>query len=138
MGGAPVGDRRMRWQRPQRRYKEILKEVRGLLRIGDGPRFLPACGIIRALRLTSPEHFEREAIRKTREDAQAIISATDRIEQLLRSSTLAPELRLRLSLDLPAENAPGHRLLTALSEVRDLCQAGDDNQPSADQVRIFR
>jgi hypothetical protein len=127
----------VKWQRSQRRYRKILVEIRELLHVHDDRRFLTACGIIRALRRATPEHFEREAIRKTREDAQAIIREIGRIDGLLRSATLAPELRLRLSLDAAVADAPVARLLSALNEVRELCQAGDDNQPSTDQVRTW-
>jgi hypothetical protein len=142
MGGASACDLGVRWRPPQRRYREILIEVRRLLD-GSDRKLLQAFGIIRALRGASPEYFDRQAIRKTREDAREIIGALDHLEDLLRSATLGPELRLRLGLDtagmIPehAANAPAWRLMTALNEVRDLCQQGDINQPAADQVRIW-
>lgn len=149
MGGAPARDCAVRWRRPQRRYRKILTEVRALLNGGDrklrglrvGDRsFRGACETIRALRRASPEHFNREAIRKTRDDARSIAGLIDRIEDALTSESLAPELRLRLSLNAEADratNSPGRRLLMVLNEVRALCQAGEENQPSADQVRIW-
>jgi hypothetical protein len=141
----------VRWRRPQRRYRELLVRLRTLLnggdrkllclRIGRHRKFRQACGIVRALRQASPDYFDREAIRKTRDDARKIIGLIDRLDEALRSRGLAPELRMRLALevdsDAHAANAPAGRLLVALGEVRELCQAGDDNQPSADQVRIW-
>ena len=127
----------MKWRR---RYRTILIEVRAQLTSGD-QNFPQICGLIRALRRASPEYFDREAIRNTREDARMVTGAIDRLVGALSSTTLAPELRLRLALDAVADdialNSPTTRLLLALKEVRELCQAGSDNQPSADQVRIW-
>ncbi|WP_334406618.1 hypothetical protein [Bradyrhizobium sp. AZCC 2289] len=111
------------------------------LRIGEDRKFHHACGIIRALRRAGPEYFDREAIRKTRDDARTIIDLIDRLDETLRSEALAPEIRLRLALekapDANTAKAPADRLLIALSDVRELCRAGEENQPSADQVRIW-
>jgi hypothetical protein len=143
VGGASARDRPVKWRQSQRRYREILIELREVLRLraGSDQRFLQACGIVRALRQASPDYFDREAIRRTRDDARTIIDLIDRLEQALQPNTLAPEIRLRLALETDveayAENAPAGRLLIALSEVRALCRAGDENQPSADQVRIW-
>lgn len=110
------------------------------LRVSGDRSFRQACEMIRSLRRASPEYFDREAIRRTRDAARTIVGLIDRVEEELRSESLAPELRLRLALDAEAEsaaNSPGRRLLIALNEVRELCQAGDENQPSTDQVRIW-
>lgn len=150
MGGAPTRDRSVKWRGPQRRYRNILAELRAALnggdrqlvqlRVGGDQKFRQACAIIRTLRRASPEYFDREAIRKTRDEARDIVRFIDRLDRALRPEALSPELRLRLALEVEARkstNSPGQRLLASLSEVRELCQAGDDNQPSADQVRIW-
>lgn len=142
MGGALARDLEVNWTSTQHRYREILKEMEGFFDRGEH-KVLRAVGIIRALRLTSPEHFDRKAIRKTREDAREITRALDHLDDLLRSATMGAELRLRLGLDQPgllpkhAGNAPAGRLMIALQEVRELCEHGGANQPSADQVRIW-
>jgi hypothetical protein len=89
-----------------------------------------------------PDFFGREAIRKTRDDARAIIKAVNHLTGLMEAKTLAPALRLRLGdhdklRGTPADiaNMPVPRLLDALQEVRDVCQAADENQPQADQVK---
>jgi hypothetical protein len=88
------------------------------------------------------EFFHREAIRKTRDDARAIIKLISKLEKLVSEKTLSPELRLRLgdhgrligsATDIA--NMPVPRLLDALKEVRGICQAADDNQPQTDEVK---
>jgi len=142
MGGAPARDRAVKWRRPQRRYRKILIEVRALLglRAGGDRSFQQACGIIRALRRAAPEHLDREAIRKTRDQARTIVGLIDRLEKALTSDGLTAELHLRLALEAQSgstTNGPAQRLFVALDEVRQLCQAGDENQPAADQVRLW-
>ena len=142
MGGASACDRAVNWRPPQRRYRKILIELRELLQLSaTDRRFLEACGIIRALRRSSPEYLNREAIRKTRDDARTIIDLIDCLEEKLRSQTLAAEIRLRIGLEMGegahAGNTPAGRLLIALREVRELCHAAETNQPSADPVRIW-
>lgn len=96
------------------------------------------------LRQTVPDYFSRDAIRKTRDEARDIDAAIDRVTELLSAKTISPELRLRLGMDTPrtgdpAEitNMPVPRLLDALHTVRVRCQAGADNQPNADQVKLW-
>lgn len=110
------------WSRQQLRYREILREIRSHL-CGVGKY-----GIIRILRRTSPEFFEREAIRKTREDACAIAAASQKLAELVEQATLAAEMRLRLEPEK-------ERLLSALQAVRGICEDAKENQPSDDQVR---
>jgi hypothetical protein len=101
-------------------------------------------GCIDLLRQTVPDYFSRDAIRKTRDEARDIATAIDRVTELLSAKTISPELRLRLGMDTPmtgdpAEitNRPIPRLLDALHTVRVHCQAGADNQPNADQVKLW-
>ena len=91
-----------------------------------------------------PDFYGREAIRNTRNDARDIIKSIDRIEKQLSAKTLSPELRVRLGLHTsligsPADiaNMPVPRLLDALKDVHDICQAADDNQPITDQVKFW-
>lgn len=140
----------MRWRRPQRRYREILIEVRARLngddrkrlglRVDDDRKFREGCEIIRTLRRASPEHFDREAIRKVRDESRVIVGLIDQLQEALELDSMAPELRLRLGMKVEAgaaANSPGRRLLFALNEVRELCQVADKNQPPTDQVRIW-
>jgi hypothetical protein len=100
---------------------------------------------ISSLRTTAvPDFFGREAIRKTRADAREIITSIDRLKTKLSGKTLSPELRLRLGLHTsligsPSDiaNMPVHRILGGMEEVRAICQAADDNQPAADQVKLW-
>jgi hypothetical protein len=94
------------------------------------------------LRELAPNFFKRDAINKTRADAQAIMKAVDHLTELLSAATTSPELLLRLgqhdrlvgsASDLA--NRPVPRLIEALLEVRGICQAADENQPGADQVK---
>jgi hypothetical protein len=89
-----------------------------------------------------PHFFSRDAIRKTRGDARDLIKLIDRLTKQLSAATLSPELRLRLGehdrvIGSPADigNMPVPRLLHALKEIRDICQAADDNQPQTDEVK---
>ncbi|GGI23771.1 hypothetical protein [Bradyrhizobium guangdongense] len=84
------------------------------------------------LRELAPDYFSRSAIQNTRQQAREIVAAIDQLTLLLSAKTLSPELRLRLGLDLPSPRA-----LDALHEVRRLCQAADDDQPGADQVKFW-
>lgn len=84
------------------------------------------------LRDLVPAYFSRNAIQKTRHDARDVIAAIDRLTALLSAKTMSQELRLRLGLDLPAP-----RVLDALHEVRELCQAADANQPGNDQIKFW-
>jgi hypothetical protein len=93
---------------------------------------------------TVPNFFGRDAIRKTRDDARDILKSIDQLKEQLSAKTLSPELRLRLGLDIPLTgdpseitNMPVPRLLEALRIMRDLCQAAADNQPDADQVKLW-
>jgi hypothetical protein len=134
--------KRITWRRPQRRYRSILVRVRELLPGNGDRRRLGAYGVIRALRRANSEYLDREAIRKTREDARAVIGAIAHLDETLRLSTLAPELRLRIGLgisedDVHAANSPAIRLLRSLEEVRALCEEGELNQPPTDQTKIW-
>jgi hypothetical protein len=89
-----------------------------------------------------PHFFHRDAIKKTREDARAIMKAIDSLTEILSASTISPELRLRLGqhdrlIGSPSDIAgmPVPRLLGALVDVRGICQSADENQPQADQVK---
>jgi hypothetical protein len=91
-----------------------------------------------------PDFFGREAIRKTRADAREIIKSIDHLKSKLSAKTLSPELRLRLGLHTsligsPCDiaNMPVQRLLGGIEEVRAICQAANDNQPGADQVKLW-
>lgn len=77
-----------------------------------------------------PDFFDRDAIRKTRDDARDIIKSVDRLKEHLLAKTFSPELRMRLDVRRS-------RLLDALNEARDICQAADENQPQADQVKLW-
>ena len=101
-------------------------------------------GCIDRLRQTVPDYFSRDAIRKTRDEARDIAAAIDRVTELLSAKTISPELRLRLGMDTPLTgdpseiiNLPVPRLLDALHTVRVRCQAGADNQPNGDQVKLW-
>jgi hypothetical protein len=101
-------------------------------------------GCIDRLRQTVPDYFSRDAIRKTRGQARDIAAAIDRVTDLLSAKTISPELRLRLAMDTPLTgdrseiiNLPVPRLLDALHTVRVRSQAGADNQPNADQVKLW-
>lgn len=95
---------------------------------------------IAELRTLTPAFFHREAIRKTRDDARAIMEAIDRLSGVMATKTLSPELKLRLGLEIHAteassNNLPVPSLVRALSEVRGICQSAEENQPQADQVK---
>ena len=81
------------------------------------------------LRATVPNFLDRKAIQKTRHDARDIVESIDRIEQQLSAKTLSPELGLRLS------HVP--HLLDTLKAAREICEAGDNNQPDGDQVKLW-
>jgi hypothetical protein len=81
------------------------------------------------LRATVPNFFDRKAIKNTRNDARDILRSIDRLKRQLSAKTLSPELRLRLS------HVP--HLLDTLNAARELCRAADDNQPTADQVKLW-
>ena len=101
-------------------------------------------GEIDRLRQIVPDYFSRDAIKKTRDEARNIAASIDRVAEQLSAKTLSPELRLRLGLDIPLTgdpseitNMPVPRLLDALRAVCDLCQAAADNQPGADQIKLW-
>jgi hypothetical protein len=81
------------------------------------------------LRADVPNFFDREAIRKTRADARELLCSIGQIEQQLSAKTFSPELRLRLS------HVP--HLLDTLKAARQICEAGDNNQPDGDQVKLW-
>lgn len=87
------------------------------------------CEDILRLRETAPNFFDREAIRKTRADAREMMRSIDQIEQQLSAKTLSPELSLRLS------HVP--HLSDTLKAAREICEAGDRNQPNGDQVKLW-
>jgi hypothetical protein len=126
VGGASARDRpvtasRKKWRKEQRRYREILREIRShLTRNG-------MCGVVHLLRRTTPEYLERSAIQKTREDADAIAKSVAKLSELLERATLAPEMQLRLE---PEKDA----LLRGLRAVQEICEQADQNQPPTDQV----
>jgi hypothetical protein len=91
-----------------------------------------------------PDFFGREAIRKTRADAREIMKAIDQLKSKLSAKTLSPELRIRLGLHTsligsPSDlaNMPVPRLLGGMEEVRGICQTANNNQPAADQVKLW-
>jgi hypothetical protein len=96
------------------------------------------------LRATVPTFFDRRAIQKTRDDARDTIELIDQLEAQLSAKTLSPELRLRLRLPNESirmignpvkDESPVPRLLDALKTVREICEAGDKNQPNGNQVK---
>jgi hypothetical protein len=112
---------RRKWRKEQRRYREILREIRShLTRNG-------MCGVVRLLRRTTPEYLERSAIQKTRDDADAIAKSAAKLCEQLERATLAPEMQLRLE---PEKDA----LLRGLRAVQEICEQADQNQPRTDQV----
>jgi hypothetical protein len=115
---------RKKWRKEQRRYREILREIRShLTRNG-------LCGVVRLLRRTTPEFLERNAIQKVRDDADAIAKLATKLSELLERATLAPEMQLRLA---PEKDA----LLRGLRAVQGICEQADQNQPRTDQVLIW-
>jgi len=57
---------------------------------------------ITLLRAVMPEHFTRDAIRRTRDDARDLIKTINKLErQLTRIKRSSPELRIRLGLSEP-------------------------------------
>jgi hypothetical protein len=98
--------------------------------------------ILRFRTTAVPHFFHRDAIKKTRDDARAIIKAIDNLTEHLSALTMSPELRVRLGqhdrlIGSPSDiaNMPVPRLIEALLEVRGICQSADENQPQADQVK---
>jgi hypothetical protein len=87
------------------------------------------CENILRLRETVPNFFDRKAIKKTRDDAREMLRSIDKVEEQLNAKTLSPELRLRLS------HVP--HLVDTLKAVREICEAGAENQPNADQVKLW-
>jgi hypothetical protein len=135
-----------RSRKKRARYRAILCDMRSELSPTNGQfRIFRMCGIIRALRRNAPSYFNRKAVRKTREDARAILKCIGHLEDQIHRDDLAPELRLRLGLDVPSlkgtpadlDKMPVPQLVNALKIVRDLCEAGVKNQPSEDQIRIW-
>ncbi|MGJ5120954.1 hypothetical protein [Bradyrhizobium oligotrophicum] len=114
---------RRRWSKKQRRYREILIEIRSHLNRAGAYR------VIRLLRRTAPEFFTRDAIVKTRDDARLIKKAAVRLTDLAAQATLSPELRLRLA---PEEE----RLRTVIRAVCKICDEADRDQRD-DQVKIW-
>jgi hypothetical protein len=78
-----------------------------------------------------PNHFSREAIRRTRQGARALRDAIRQLEESLARAP--PELRMRLKL----EPAPGwqHPLLQELHRARNGCESAVDAAPSTDKVK---
>lgn len=128
----------------RRRYKEILHAIFEHLEVKDTKlgNFHGVCEIIRTLRQDAPNYLDRNSIRKTRDDARTIVQSIGDLESHFRRTTLSPELRIRLGLNIvhsPDEvgNMPVPRLLVALKAVRDICEAAERGQPSDDQVKIW-
>lgn len=91
-----------------------------------------------------PSFLARTAIEKTRHDARDLIETIDELQRLLLSKTLSPELRIRLGDDgrpvdpsVDINNLPVPRLLDALNNVRQRCQAADENQPQRDEIKFW-
>lgn len=129
MGGASARDSQVtpgkrQWGRAQRRYHEILREIRSHLSRNG------MCGVVRLLRRAAPEYLEREAIEKTRDDAREIEKLATKLSELLARTTLAPELRIRLGPNR-------HRLLADLEEIRRICGEAEKNQPGTDQLLLW-
>jgi hypothetical protein len=124
VGGASAGDRRVtlsssRLRRKQVRYREILREIRShLTRNG-------MYTVVRTLRRAAPGYLERDAIRKTREDARAIAKSAGKLAALLDRATLSPEMQLRLEPEK-------ERLFEGLHRLQNLCVLADQNQPDGD------
>ncbi len=141
MGGAPARDRAVRpnrkWRKHQRRYREILQEIRQEL-IGadwlklttDRRRFVKAHGIVRTLRKATPEFLDREAIRKTRDDARAIAKAASLLEEQIEYARLSPEMVLRLEPER-------QRLMDCLRAVKHICEDAERNQARDDQIKSW-
>jgi hypothetical protein len=129
VGGALARDSgvtltKKRWRTEQRRYHEILREIRSHLS-RDG-----MCGVVRLLRRTAPDYLTKDSVRKTRDDARTMTQAVERLGELLHQETLSPELRLRLEPER-------ERLLNSLDEVKRICVQAEVNQPGNDPVRIW-
>jgi hypothetical protein len=93
---------------------------------------------ITLLRDTVRDFFDREAIRKTRDDARGIVATIARLEEQLQKAS--PGLRLRLRLDAALDDKAGlpvARLLHALRDVCAECQATDNALPNVDQVKLW-
>jgi hypothetical protein len=115
---------RRKWRKEQRRYLDILREIRThLTRNG-------MCSIVRALRRATPEYLERGAIDKTRDEAREIAGLAKKMGALLTRSTIAPELRLRMQLEMES-------LLASLEAVRHQCLEAEKNQPGSDQILLW-
>jgi hypothetical protein len=74
---------------------------------------------ISLLSATTPEHFTREAIRKTRDDARDLLKTIKRLEhQIGRIRRSSPELRIRLGLS----GAPPTTWCVDLAWMRAACE----------------
>jgi hypothetical protein len=129
VGGAcardrPVTLKRTKWRKEQRRYRDILREIRSHLNRNG------MCGVVRPLRRATPEFFERRAIQKTSDDALAIAKSAEKLSALLERATLSPEMQLRLE---PEKGA----LLRGLRAVQEICEMADQNQPSTDPILLW-
>jgi hypothetical protein len=86
---------------------------------------------INLLREVSEDHFSREAIRKTRDDARALKDEIERLEQMLRCAS--PELQLRLKLNpVPGWQNP---LFAELAAARQECDRAVAGAPQTDEVK---
>ena len=94
---------------------------------------------IALLRSTIPGFFDRKAIRKTRDNARAVITTIARLEEQLQEVSPLLWMRLQLGavLEVAAEPSPVERLLHALRDVRAECQAAADALPGTDQVKLW-
>jgi hypothetical protein len=104
------------------------------------------CGAVQAavsdavilLRDTSRSFFDREAIRRNRDEARGIIRTIDELQDQIEHSS--PEMRLRLKLDFPLLGNPEReqgtaRLLSELNDLRKICEEADRNQPRGDRIK---
>jgi hypothetical protein len=82
----------------------------------------------------SPRFFDRNAVRKMRDDARSIIKTITKLEQQIKGA--APELRLRLKLDVPEMPEIGLALLfEELGYLRKECKNAIQAAPAKDQIK---
>jgi hypothetical protein len=115
---------RSRWGKAQRRYREILREIRSHLSRNG------MCGHVRALRLATPEYFKRTAIDKTKDDAREINSLAEKLKIAVSRKTLSPEMRLRLEHQMDG-------LLATLDAIQSECRNAESNQSGKDDVLLW-
>src|SRR5262245_49686594 len=83
---------------------------------------------IKLLRAVVPEHFTREAVRKTRDDARDLVKTIKKLErQLNRIKWHSPELRIRLGLSEP--------FLAELARLCDVCEEADQAAGKEDRCK---